>query len=136
VSESTFVISLDFEQHWGVYDHSTVDAYRTKLEGGRRAVPRILDRFDSAGIHASWATVGLLLCEGREDALAEYPNHPAYRELEVQINDVIDLSGRRHHLVSDGLPLGRAFRCYPSRSQRTGVPLGTSRLTRLPRMVL
>jgi len=93
VSQSAFVISLDFEQHWGVYDHSTVNAYRTKLDGGRRAIPEILKRFDAAGVHASWATVGLLLCEGREDALAQCPNHPAYPRLGIQTHDVIDRSG-------------------------------------------
>lgn len=93
VSQSAFVISLDFEQHWGVYDHSSVDAYRTKLDGARRAIPEILERFEAKGIHASWATVGLLLCEGREDALAQYPKHPGYRELGVRIEDVISRSG-------------------------------------------
>lgn len=93
MNQSAFVVSLDFEQHWGVYDHSTVSAYRRRLDGGRRAIPQILDRFAAAGIHASWATVGLLLCEGREDALAQYPNHPAYHELGVRIQDVIRRSG-------------------------------------------
>jgi peptidoglycan/xylan/chitin deacetylase (PgdA/CDA1 family) len=63
------------------------------LDGGRRAIPQILQRFDAAGIHASWATVGLLLCEGREDAQAQYPNHPPYDELGVRIPDVIGRSG-------------------------------------------
>jgi hypothetical protein len=93
VKQSAFVISLDFEQHWGVYDHSSVDVYRRKFYGGRRAIPKILERFHAAGIHASWATVGLLLCDGREDALAQYPNHPPYQELGIQIHDVIERSG-------------------------------------------
>jgi hypothetical protein len=93
VNQSAFVISLDFEQHWGVYDHSTVDACRSKLDGGRGAIPQILKRFDAAGIRASWATVGLLFCEGREDALTQLPNHPAYDELGIRIHDVIDRSG-------------------------------------------
>ena len=93
MSQSAFVISLDFEQHWGVYDHSTVNAYRRKLDGGRKAIPEILKRFDAAGIHASWATVGLLLCEGRADAQARCPNHPAYHQLGIRIHDVIARSG-------------------------------------------
>jgi hypothetical protein len=93
VNQSAFVISLDFEQHWGVYDHSTVDACRSRLDGGRGAIPQILKRFDAAGIRASWATVGLLFCEGREDALTQLPNHPGYDELGIRIHDVIDRSG-------------------------------------------
>ena len=93
MNQSAFVISLDFEQHWGVYDHSSVDAYRTRLDGGRRAIPQILERFAAGSVHASWATVGLLFCEGREDALAQYPDHPAYRGIGERIHDVIDRSG-------------------------------------------
>jgi hypothetical protein len=52
-----------------------------------------LERFEGGGIHASWATVGLLLCDGREDALAECPDHPAYDEFGIQIRDVIACSG-------------------------------------------
>ena len=94
MSQSALVISLDFEQHWGVYDHSLVGAYQKKLDGGRRAIPRILNRFAAGHVHASWATVGLLLCEGREDALTQYPDHPAYEALQIQIRDVIDRSGK------------------------------------------
>jgi hypothetical protein len=93
VNQSAFVISLDFEQHWGVYDHSSVDAYRSKLDGGRRVIPQILERFAAGGVHASWATVGLLLCDGREDALAQYPDHSGYRDLGVRVQDVIERSG-------------------------------------------
>ena len=64
MSEPTFVISLDSEQHWGDYDHSTVSANRRKLDGGRLAIPQFLKRFDRTGTDASWATAGLLLCEG------------------------------------------------------------------------
>jgi hypothetical protein len=93
VSQSAFVISLDFELHWGLYDHSPVEACGKRLEGGRRAIPRILRRFAVSGLHASWATVGLLFCEGREDALAEYPIHPPYRVPRLKIRDVIERSG-------------------------------------------
>jgi len=98
VNQSAFVISLDFEQHWGVYDHSTVDAYRSRLDGGREAIPQILERFDAAGIHASWATVGLLFCEGREDALTQFTNRLAYDEPGLRIHDVIDRSGESETL--------------------------------------
>jgi len=114
VSQSAFVISLDFEQHWGVYDHSSVHAYRTNLDGGRQAIPRILKRFEAGGIHASWATVGLLLCEGRDDALARYPNHPEYRALETRIREVIDRSGETeaddpyHYALSTALRIAAA----------------------------
>lgn len=93
MASSAFVISLDLEQHWGVYDLATVEAYRERLDGGRRAIIEILDRFETRHIHASWATVGLLLCDGRQDALARFPQHPHYDDLSVDIRQVIARSG-------------------------------------------
>jgi peptidoglycan/xylan/chitin deacetylase (PgdA/CDA1 family) len=121
VTQSAFVVSLDFEQHWGVYDHSTVDARRLELDGGRRAIPRILERFENAGIHASWATVGLLLCEGREDALREYPDHPRYRDLDVHVRDVIERSGESegHDPYHYALSLARRVASVPGQEVAT-----------------
>lgn len=77
-----FVISLDFELHWGVRDHRTVEEYRDSLLGGRQAVPAILELFHRHGIHATWATVGFLFYEdiqtleaGLPDVLPKYA-HP------------------------------------------------------------
>ncbi len=93
MQSSALVISLDLEQHWGVYDHSSVDTYRERLDGGRTAIPEMLERFGRAGIHATWATVGLLLCEGKEEALELYPDHPDYRGIGVSTRQIIEGSG-------------------------------------------
>ena len=76
-----FVISLDFELHWGVRDHCTVDQYRQNLLGARQAIPAILDLFALYGLHATWATVGFLFCESIDDLKAAIPDDlPRYRE--------------------------------------------------------
>lgn len=93
MAQPGFIISLDFEQHWGVYDHSTEEEYGTRLDGGRRAVPLMLERFERANVHATWATVGLLMCAGREDAkrrLAKLPHYPAVKHY---ISDVLESAG-------------------------------------------
>jgi len=79
---SALVISLDFELAWGVRDSLGVDgAYRAHLLGAREMVPRLLDLFTERGIAATWATVGLLFAEGREEALAFAPEvRPAYAD--------------------------------------------------------
>jgi hypothetical protein len=41
----TFIISLDFELHWGIRDVKTVEQYRENLIGVRRAVPAMLATF-------------------------------------------------------------------------------------------
>lgn len=63
------VISLDFELRWGVHDLYPHDggAYGANLRGVRTAVPRMLDLFEAYGISATWATVGMLMTESREE---------------------------------------------------------------------
>ena len=74
-----FVISLDFEQHWGMRDLWTIDRCRASLLGGRAAVPALLALFEEFGVHATWATVGLLFFDGRDEMLAALPaRRPAY----------------------------------------------------------
>src|SRR5688500_10679211 len=69
----TFVISLEFELHWGVCDRLEVEDYRENLLGARRAIPRLLDLFAEFEIHATWATVGMLLYGRRTELLAAVP---------------------------------------------------------------
>lgn len=68
-----FTISLDFELYWGVRDKRALDGYRANLEGVQQAIPLMLDAFARHGVHATWATVGLLFCRDRADALASAP---------------------------------------------------------------
>lgn len=68
-----FVISLDFELHWGIRDHTPLSECTSRLMGARRAVDALLHLFDCRGIHATWATVGILFTRGRADAMAAAP---------------------------------------------------------------
>ena len=65
-----FVISLDYELMWGVRDHATRDSYGPNVLRGREAIPAMLDLFQRRGIRATWATVGALLCESKDELLA------------------------------------------------------------------
>lgn len=63
-----FVISLDFELHWGVRDHEPPNgAYRPNLLGARKAIPRLLNLFERYDISATWAIVGFLFAQSREE---------------------------------------------------------------------
>src|SRR5690349_14866585 len=69
-----FVVSLDFELHWGVRDTQPVDgSYRRHLLGAREATPRMLDLFEKCGTAATWATVGMLFARDREEWNAYKP---------------------------------------------------------------
>lgn len=74
------VVSLDFELAWGVLDVPGAEGpYKTNLLGAREAIPRMLDLFAEFGIAATWATVGFLFAESREELEAYAPSiRPAY----------------------------------------------------------
>lgn len=73
------VISLDFELHWGIRDHVSIDAYRDNLQGTRTAIDEMLRLFTYYEVHATWATVGFLMCDDAKDARRMMPTHlPGY----------------------------------------------------------
>jgi peptidoglycan/xylan/chitin deacetylase (PgdA/CDA1 family) len=75
-----FTISLDFELYWGLRDHVSLDAYRENLLGARAAIPKMLRLFEEYEIHATWAVVGFLLFDGREELLNALPSLlPGYK---------------------------------------------------------
>jgi peptidoglycan/xylan/chitin deacetylase (PgdA/CDA1 family) len=75
-----FTISLDFELYWGVRDKRALESYRANLLGVRQAAPRLLDAFTAAGARATWATVGFLVFDDKEELLAHLPAElPTYR---------------------------------------------------------
>ncbi|SNS22920.1 Polysaccharide deacetylase [Belliella buryatensis] len=68
MSKPTFIISLDFELHWGRFDkYKLQDFQKYYLNTIKYVVPRLLERFDHYNIRASWATVGMLLAENEEE---------------------------------------------------------------------
>jgi peptidoglycan/xylan/chitin deacetylase (PgdA/CDA1 family) len=63
-----FVLSFDFELHWGVRDHMSANgSYRQNLLGARVAIPRLLEMFKRYDIAATWATVGFLFASTRKE---------------------------------------------------------------------
>jgi peptidoglycan/xylan/chitin deacetylase (PgdA/CDA1 family) len=79
------VISLDFELHWGVRDHTPLDdVERKRLLVARTVIPEILRAFGAHGIRATWATVGFLFARSREEAQEYRPQcMPKYEQVEL-----------------------------------------------------
>lgn len=74
-----FVVSLDFEIHWGVHDKRSVAAYRRHLLGVREVVPALLECFLRRRIRATWATAGLLFFATRAEMFRHLPaERPKY----------------------------------------------------------
>ncbi|MDT0645898.1 polysaccharide deacetylase family protein [Zunongwangia sp. F260] len=67
VNKGCFVISLDFELLWGVFDlvnHKEKEEYFTNT---KKVIPLILDSFAQYQIHATWAIVGMLFNSNWEE---------------------------------------------------------------------
>ena len=91
----TFIISLDFELHWGVRDHRTIADYRDNLLGVRRVVPALLALFSEYGIRATWATVGFLFFDSVDELLAALPNErPRYVDTKLDPYAALDEIGK------------------------------------------
>lgn len=90
-----FVISLDFELLWGVRDHADKQAYGQSVLGAREAVPRMLELFEKHGIRATWATVGFLFCESKDELIAFLPKErPTYRKSKLSNYSYLDEVGK------------------------------------------
>ena len=76
----SLVISLDFELHWGVFD-TYGERYNDNILGARLAIPKILSLFEKYNINATWAVVGFLFNEDKNDHAKYNPLlRPSYQD--------------------------------------------------------
>ena len=75
------IVSLDFELFWGMLDVCTLEEYRDNVLGGRVAIPQMLELFRKYDIHATWATVGFLFAQNKDELVRYFPiEKPAYAD--------------------------------------------------------
>lgn len=97
-SGGSICISLDFELMWGVRDKRTIDQYGANILGGRDVVPRMLDLFEQHSIRATWATVGLLFCETKDEMLETMPAlRPTYDDPKLSSYSYLDEVGENEN---------------------------------------
>lgn len=80
------MISLDFELYWGMFDKVTLDDYGANIKGAHEAIPLLLSLFAQNDIHATWATVGMLMAQNKDELLELLPpSHlqPKYRDMKL-----------------------------------------------------
>jgi peptidoglycan/xylan/chitin deacetylase (PgdA/CDA1 family) len=98
-----FVISLDFELMWGVRDLVTIEQYGDHLRGVHTAIPRMLQSFARYEVGATFATVGFLFFDSKEQLLRHLPQRqPQY--------DNANLSPYRGHIEQQ---VGSAYPADP-----------------------
>lgn len=69
----SFTISLDMELYWGMRDAQKLDSYKENLSNVHSAIPHILALFEKYEIHATWAVVGFLFFNNKEELLQNLP---------------------------------------------------------------
>ena len=108
----TFVVSLDFELLWGVRDHADKNSYGENIRGARDAIPRPRSISEN-DIKATWATVGFLFCEDKEELMASLPETRAnYNQADYPImNTSMRLEKTKRMIRITSLPLW--FRLSP-----------------------
>ena len=72
-------ISLDTELLWGMHDVPSVDSYLQNIINGReKAIPAMLDLFEKYDMHVTWAVVGGIMCDNKEEFLNNAPSESLY----------------------------------------------------------
>lgn len=89
-----FIISLDFELHWGIADLFALDGKKNYFDATRQSIPQVLELFEKYGIHATWATVGFLFANSKEQLLAASPAiRPTYDQSVLSNYSIFDTVG-------------------------------------------
>ena len=86
-----------------------LEQYQRRLKEARQAIPRVLEVFEQYGLHATWATVGLVLYDQLADALRDAPRAlPGYTDGSLQNDKRLALHVGRDE-ESDPYHFGRSL---------------------------
>lgn len=76
-----FIISLDFELHWGVRDAASIANTKDRFLRTRQVIPEMLRAFEEHEVRATWATVGFLFARDKRHLLEHLPEvRPHYSQ--------------------------------------------------------
>ncbi len=88
-----FTISLDFELYWGMRDVVSVENYAKNLDGTPKAIERMLELFKKHDTHVTWATLGYVFCQNKDELIKNYPKiKPNYKDDEINLYSYIEQS--------------------------------------------
>lgn len=89
-----FIISLDFELHWGGFEKWPLKKYSPYFDATRNLIPQLIKVFERSGIHCTWATVGLLLHTNESEIEYSIPNiRPGYNNSQLSAYNYIKSVG-------------------------------------------
>jgi peptidoglycan/xylan/chitin deacetylase (PgdA/CDA1 family) len=94
MNKAVFIISLDFELHWGGFEKWPLENCHQYFLNTRYTVPKMLDLFEQFEVHTTWATVGMLFHESRNSLLEKAPVlKPTYQFSELSAYHFIEQGG-------------------------------------------
>jgi len=73
LNQPLFIISLDFEKMWGVFDKRTISSYGENIANVEQVIDRLLALFEKYDIHCTWATVGMLFHHNIQSCKNKFP---------------------------------------------------------------
>jgi len=101
-----FIISLDFELFWGIFDKAEISKKINYFDNTLAVIPDILKLFESYDIQATWASVGFLFFDDLSDLKTHIPeqlpnyadkNLSAYHYINTRYNDQY----KKYHFAPD-----------------------------------
>lgn len=98
--KGTLVISLDYELMWGCCEWSTPEEYgQTNVANVSKVINRMVKLFHKYGVHATFATVGMIMLKDKDEATQMIPSKvPSYHRQEASpyANDYISQIKAEH----------------------------------------
>ncbi len=94
MNKSVFIISLDFELHWGGFEKWPLKIYQEYFLNTRKIIPEMLAYFRQYEVHTTWATVGMLFHDSKTSLLDVAPSlKPSYKSPELSAYNFIEIEG-------------------------------------------
>lgn len=85
IKHGSLVISLDFEMMWGIIDVFSKEGYgQTNVRQVPEVINRMIALFEKYGVHATFATVGMIMYPNRKELEKDLPDvHPSYADTKM-----------------------------------------------------
>jgi peptidoglycan/xylan/chitin deacetylase (PgdA/CDA1 family) len=97
-SNGYFIVSLDFELFWGLFDVKKINDYETNLRNVRVVIPRLIELADAYGIKLNFAAIGFLFAKDKKELLSALPaEKPSYHNQKFNPYNLIENIGENEH---------------------------------------
>lgn len=100
MNNGKFVISLDFELHWGFFDNRTIDNCRSQLLNVQTVIDKLLQLSQQYKVSITYATVGMLFAKNKNDILKYLPQlKPIYSNNALNSYDLLNNIDEKDQMI-------------------------------------